>query len=287
MTPANKTRKRRASQIDENKENTSPSAGSSTNKMARTLLKPQHDDSSDGQRAEQPSEQERDHPSKQAPSTPPSKITMPGIRDQRPTPGRKVPARGSPPNAFRPETDPKSMRNPSPLPPPAKKRMNALEKDERYRQEALRDPNHSFHDIYVCFKKGPRGSPTYDEAGFQLDYEKVAEWMKPKAYNKESIMRGMDRAIEQAKSDEARMAEIFFRPGTAPKDFRATEKDFWRDKVSKDLGIPFHKVDVKAFEEWEKRGFEKQSPSDWEWKGFSEEEKKRISRLQIGASLRK
>jgi hypothetical protein len=35
------------------------------------------------------------------------------------------------------------------------------------------DPLHTFYDLYRCHKKGPDGSPTYDSAGFQLDYKKV------------------------------------------------------------------------------------------------------------------
>lgn len=43
------------------------------------------------------------------------------------------------------------------------------------------DPLYSFYDLHRCHRKGPDGSPTYDSAGFQLDYEKVAKWMKPVA----------------------------------------------------------------------------------------------------------
>ncbi|EXJ93897.1 hypothetical protein A1O1_02290 [Capronia coronata CBS 617.96] len=217
-----------------------------------TSVKSDSEDTGDGELAEQ-LEVDKDQSSHKTPRTPTRKVIKTGIRDQRPTPGRKAPPRGSPPTAFRLETDLESMRNPSPLPPPAKKR--------------------------------PRGSPTYDAAGFELDYGKVADWMKPQPYDKERTMRGMDKAVEKARREKAGMAEIFFRRGPAPQDPGPLEVDFWKDRVSKDLGIPFHKIDAAAFEEWERRGFEKQWPSDWE--SFTDEEKKRIRRMQAGCTLRK
>ncbi len=59
-------------------------------------------------------------------------------------------------------------------------------------------PSEACHSISDCFHKGPNGSPTYDKSGLELDYEKVANWMKPKPYNKRAIMRGMDRAVEKS-----------------------------------------------------------------------------------------
>ncbi|KAM0543653.1 hypothetical protein ACHAO7_009275 [Fusarium culmorum] len=42
------------------------------------------------------------------------------------------------------------------------------------------DPLYTFYDLHKCHQKGPNGSPTYDSAGFQLDYKKVKDWMKPR-----------------------------------------------------------------------------------------------------------
>lgn len=42
------------------------------------------------------------------------------------------------------------------------------------------NPAFAFHDIARCYKKGRNGSPTYEDAGFQLDYNKVCDWKKPK-----------------------------------------------------------------------------------------------------------
>ena len=217
---------------------------------------------------------------REAKTTTPKRST--GLRDTRPTPGRMVPPRGSPPNAYRPETDMPSMRSRSPEPPKKKKRS---ESDREFARKALKDPNHYFHDLHTCYKKGRQGSPTYDEAGFQLDYDKVAEWMRPKAYNKKSMVNGMERHLKRVGEEKAKMATIFFVGGEAADNEFGTTDDYWKDRVSKDLGVPWHKVDPKAFEEWEKKGFEKQNAEDW--KDFTEEEQKRMLRMLGGASLRK
>ena len=142
------------------------------------------------------------------------------------------------------------------------------------------------HRLYVCFKKGPKGSPTYDKSGFQLDYEKVAYWMEPKSYNKASMMRNMDRSIDKRCADEKRMAEIFFEKGEAPANLKySNNADYWKDRVSKDLGGPWHKIEVEHFEEWEKRGFRKARRGEYET--FSKEERDRMVRMMSGASLRK
>lgn len=81
--------------------------------------------------------------------------------------------------------------------------------DAWYAKMALADPTETFHNLQVCHKKGPNGSPTYDEAGFQLDWHKVDKWMKPQAYNKGRMVRGMNRAIDEAQREEKAIFLIF------------------------------------------------------------------------------
>jgi len=110
--------------------------------------------------------------------------------------------------------------------------------------------------------------------------------MAPKPYNKGAMVRGMDRSIERWKKERKEMAEIFFEKGEAPSDDHFTEgDDYWKDRVSKDLGVPWHKIEVKHFEEWEKRGFPKARKGEYE--NPSKEEWKRMMGLMDGASLRK
>lgn len=168
----------------------------------------------------------------------------------------------------------------------SKVRKTRWEKDQEYKQHIRDTPDHVFHELYVCFDKGPNGSPTYDKSGFQLDYEKVADWMRPRAYNKASMVNGMEKALEREKQERKKMTEIFFAAGEAP-DNTVDEfaVDYYKDRVSKDLDIPWHKIGVKEFEEWARRGFPKARRG--EYTSFTEEEKARMRRLHDGCRLRK
>ncbi len=109
--------------------------------------------------------------------------------------------------------------------------------------------------------------------------------MKPTGYNKSRIVSGMERAIERAYSEKRQMAEIFFEKGEAPAEPEHSRgHDAWKDRVSKDLNVPWHKITVEHFREWEKRGFKKARRGDYE--SFSEKERERFTRLLSGASLR-
>lgn len=207
------------------------------------------------------------------------------IRDNRPTPGRMVPPRGFPPNAFRKETDAPELRSPAPEPPQKKKRMTAIEKEQEFQRKSLNDPNEYFHDLHICFEKGPNGSPTYDEAGFQLDYDKVARWMKPDGRSKKGKLKAVDKMLDYRAQENEKMKRIFFGDRKVCETNVNFPEKFWRDKVSKDLDLPWHKVDSAAFEEWDRRGFEKQNPEDW--KEFTDAEQKRMFRMAGGSQLRK
>ncbi|KAH8594006.1 hypothetical protein B0O99DRAFT_625740 [Bisporella sp. PMI_857] len=164
-----------------------------------------------------------------------------------------------------------------------KVRKTAAEKDAEYKQFVLENEQHVFHALHVCYNKGPNGSPTYDEYGFELDYKKVADWMKPKAYNKRSMVNGMERHLERRKREDEKMKAIFFEHGEAPE--RSDNSEYWKDRVSKDLNVPWHRVGVKEFEEWERRGFKKARKGDYE--NITKEDRERMLGLMSGASLRK
>ncbi|KAK0107469.1 hypothetical protein ONS96_003282 [Cadophora gregata f. sp. sojae] len=129
----------------------------------------------------------------------------------------------------------------------------------------------------------PNGSPTYDKSGFQLDYNKVADWMKPTPYNKSRMVNGMEKAIAKSKTESEQMAEIFFEKGEAPTDSWkvSTAKDYWKDR----LNVPWHKITADHFRKWEKKGFRKARRGEYE--NPTEGEKKRMMRLMSGDSLRK
>jgi hypothetical protein len=113
------------------------------------------------------------------------------------------------------------------------------------------NPMQTFHDLYRCFDKGRGGSPSYDSAGFQLDYDQVAEWMKPQAYNKQKMIRNMDRAVEAAQKEEDEIYKPFFvKVPEHRENMRHDVKDYLKDHLSKDLDIPFHQIKTEQVKTW-------------------------------------
>ncbi|KAI0199993.1 hypothetical protein F4808DRAFT_461386 [Astrocystis sublimbata] len=206
------------------------------------------------------------------------------LRDPRPTPGRL----SRPRFEGRDLTEEFKQRFVIPQPERPKGRLSAYQKNLLFREQCFLDPSETFHDLFVCHKKGARGTPTYDAAGFQLDYKKVDDWMKPKAYNKGRIVRGMDKAMERERREEREMFEIFFDQDDQPGDESASisVKEYVKDCISKDLDVPWHQIDAKRAREWQEKGFEKKKFSEW-WQEPNEEEEKRMSNMEMGASLRK
>ncbi|KAK5625428.1 hypothetical protein RRF57_001144 [Xylaria bambusicola] len=165
-----------------------------------------------------------------------------------------------------------------------KGRLNAYQKDQLRREQGLLDPTHTFHDLYVCHKNGPHGTPAYDSAGFQLDYRKVDEWIKPKPYRKSRMMHGLESSLERGECEMRAMYEIFFVQDDGPGS--TSVMDYVKDHISKDLNVPWHQIDAGRAHEWQQKGFEKKKFSEW-WREPNEEERKRMSRMMEGASLRK
>jgi len=205
------------------------------------------------------------------------------LRDPRQTPGRvKRPRRES--MELSPE-----WRSQFYIPEPKKPsgRLNAAQKDMLFRERSLLDPSATFHDLYICHEKGPNGSPTYDSAGFQLDWHKVDRWMKPKPYNKKAMVKGMERAVDKAQEDNRQMHEIFFEDGKPPMGVDdCSYGHYMKDHVSKDLGIPIHQITPTHFRDWERLGFTKAKADLW-WHEPNDVEKKRALKMLCGASLRK
>lgn len=165
-------------------------------------------------------------------------------------------------------------------------RLSRYQKDELSREESRLNPLMSSHDLYHCYDKGPQGSPTYDEAGFQLDYDKVAQWMKPQAYNKKRIMRGGQRSLARQQSDQEQMFRLFFQEIPKDNGMWITIKDYVKDYVSKDLNIPWHQINSEKVRLWREKGIQPVDYTQW-WREPTAEEKKRFSKMLGGGSLRK
>jgi hypothetical protein len=164
-----------------------------------------------------------------------------------------------------------------------------MQKDRLYIEASLLNPFTTFHATYRCREKGRDGSPTYDEAGFELDWEKVNETLKPQAYNKKKIVRGMENAVSRIQRERDEMFRCFFVEGHWPDELRTPNnliEDFLKDQVSKDLGVLHHQVGPETLKQWRERGFQPVRFEEW-WKEPNEEERKRMRRLSGGKAIRK
>ncbi|KAI1136427.1 hypothetical protein F5Y05DRAFT_391255 [Hypoxylon sp. FL0543] len=204
------------------------------------------------------------------------------LRDPRPTPGR----------VKRPRYDefdmPKGFKERFYVPEPEKPkgRLNALQKDMLLREASILDPSKCFHDLHICHRKGREGSPTYDAAGFQLDWEKVDDWMRPTRPRKSTILNRMERALDRHAREQRTMYDIFFVDGKGPDVHETIVEQYLKDQVSKDLGVPWHQIGPAHLLEWEKKGFPKQKAEEW-WREPNEVERARMLKMSTGSKLRK
>lgn len=70
---------------------------------------------------------------------------------------------------------------------------------------------------------------------------------------------------------------------TDDKDVSALVLMAWIDRVSRDLGIPYHMVEMEDFEEWYAKGF-RAEPG--EFKNIPQSEQERITALETGCVFR-
>jgi hypothetical protein len=209
------------------------------------------------------------------------------LRDPRPTPGRKARPRyeeGKIPQDLKAHLD---LTRYIPKPEKPLGRLNRSQKDQLYIDEARINPQHVFYDLYKCYYKGRDGSPTYDNAGFELDYDKVVEWRKPVRYSKRKMVGGMEKRLAKEENERKLMSELFFEE--MPNDSNGTlskVKEYVKDHVSRDLGIPWHQITSDTVKMWRAKGFQPVKFEHW-WKEPTAEENKRFLKMLSGASLRK
>ncbi|KAI0848778.1 hypothetical protein F5Y00DRAFT_262247 [Daldinia vernicosa] len=203
------------------------------------------------------------------------------LRDPRPTPGRVRRPRWE--DFDMPEGFKERFYIPEPENP--KGRTKAIREYNRREQKDLLDPREAFHDLYVCLEKGPEGSPTYDAAGFQLDWEKVDSTMHG-SYTRSGVVNAMENVVDRMECEERDMFKMFFVDGKPPDAESTTVLQYLQDHVSKDLGVPWHQIGSNYLVEWEKRGFPKQKAGKW-WREPNGMEERRMMKMESGASLRK
>lgn len=168
-------------------------------------------------------------------------------------------------------------------PPKKKGRRNNPERAKWEAEQPLKDPNNTFHVIHLCHSRGKNGRPTYDNAGFQLDFKAVSDWMKP--FRPRALTVKQCERLEKKVDNDRKMADIFFEEGAKPAEFDAHyQMGALKDRVSKDLGIMWHEVGLSQVQEWERKGYTK--AKNGEYREFSEEYKQRMMDFMSGASLR-
>jgi hypothetical protein len=156
-------------------------------------------------------------------------------------------------------------------------------------ETSLLNPFAMFHAKYRCHERGRDGSPTYDEAGFEMDWEKVNETMKPQAYNKNKMVRGMENAVSRIQREQDEMFSCFFVEEHWPDKLRTPIDlivDIMKDQVSKDLGVLHHQVGPEHLKQWRERGFQPVQFAEW-WKEPNEEERRMMRRLSGSNAIRK
>jgi hypothetical protein len=112
--------------------------------------------------------------------------------------------------------------------------------------------------------------------------------MKPQAYNKRRIVRGMEKRLDKSAQERKEMYELFFTDmkGIEGQHTYNRIEDYLKDHVSKDLGLPWHQIGPQQVRTWRNMGFQPVKYEEW-WKEPTETEKKRMRNMLSGGSLRK
>ena len=111
--------------------------------------------------------------------------------------------------------------------------------------------------------------------------------MKLQPYDKKKMITSMKRSVEKAESEENQMFTLFF--GKVPDDPDGAShivKDYVKDHVSKDLGISWHQIKPAQVKMWRDQGHQPVEFQHW-WKKPTAEERRRMTKMLSGASLRK
>ncbi len=173
---------------------------------------------------------------------------------------------------------------------PRKKRKTQGEIwEEEHPRGSDQDP---FKHIHNCVDKGRDGSPTYDESGFELDYDKCLEWCKPMSRSKLKPTLAEEKRfgdyIEKKEKEEKRMAELV---GDANFDGKSgldkcIKVEVYKERVRNDLGKKTYHVTIQDFEDWHKKGFRAKT-EEFDIENMDPERKQKLTDYMTGASLRK
>ena len=82
--------------------------------------------------------------------------------------------------------------------------------------------------------------------------------------------------------EEDRKCEIM---GTPKDNVSGLTLSAWKDRVARELGIPYHKVEMKHYEILAERGFVGKE-GEFEAENISQEERDRLLKLSTGSAFR-
>ena len=131
-------------------------------------------------------------------------------------------------------------------------------------------------------RRGPHGSPVRDHLGYELDYDKVMKARRGLGRKKKMYGPKHENIIDDGRIEEEKKRMIM---GTSKGEVSATTLSAWQDRVSRDLGVPYHMIEMGHFEEWRRKGF-KADPVEFEAKNISEADDIRIWNLTLGSAFR-
>ena len=138
-------------------------------------------------------------------------------------------------------------------------------------------PRLSPDPVEICRRKGPKGSPTYDKLGFELDYERVKKTTsRPRPLSGKAM-----KVFEKKQKERDRKAAVLEIPSNKWSPMVESHLD---DRIARDLGLAYHEVGIEEFEEWNRRGFKVDYKDLTE---VSQEEKDRVLKLMTGSTFRK
>lgn len=101
------------------------------------------------------------------------------------------------------------------------------------------------------------------------------DWFKTVAYNKRKMVKGMDNALARGQSLNEHMLEVFFEDSEAAKAELAHspfQMDLVKDSISRDLGVPLHKIGHAQIDLCGGKGYQKHKLK--EYKDYSGEERR-------------
>lgn len=133
-------------------------------------------------------------------------------------------------------------------------------------------------------RRGPTGAPIYDTQGFELDYAKVLKSRRRPRGARGRSSKAYMKMIEKELAETGEIEQIMGLPKNGLGS--GTVRSAVRDRVAKDLNVPWHKIELLQYRQWKEAGF-KADPEEFKLMNISEEERERLLELSIGSAFRK